>query len=127
MVMMPVTPRSIQSCRSASLRLPMSAADITTIGELARSFDRMAERSAPRQRGAATVAGCFARTPVAIGSYELRYGIGTQARKPRCRHDRMKSEINRPYGSVSSLLEVTRSEGDPLARKQQIFRIADLL
>ena len=39
----------------------------------------------------------------------------------------MKSEINRLTDLVSSLLEVTRGEGDPLARKQETVRIADLL
>ena len=98
------------------------------IGDLARSFDRMAERIGTlltAERRLLLDVSHELRSPLARMSFAVEL-----ARRPENRDaaiNRMKIEIDRLSDLVSSLLEVTRSEGDPLARKQESFRMAGLL
>lgn len=98
------------------------------IGELSRSFDRMADRIGTllsAERRLLQDVSHELRSPLARMSFAVEL-----ARRPDnrdCAIDRMKTEIERLTGLVSSLLEVTRGENDPGARKQETFWMAGLL
>jgi signal transduction histidine kinase len=98
------------------------------IGDLSRSFDQMAERIGTLVTAEHRLLQDVShelRSPLARMSFAVEL-----ARREKNREDalaRIKNEIQRLSDLVASLLQVTRSEGDPLARKQEAFRIGDLL
>ena len=120
--------RSVDRLGRGELSVRVNSTRRDEIGELGRSFNRMAERIGTlldAERRLLQDVSHELRSPLARMSFAAEL-----ARRPENREaaiDRMKIEINRLTGLVSSLLEVTRSEGDPLARKQENFRVADLL
>lgn len=98
------------------------------IGELSRSFDRMADRISTlltAERRLLQDVSHELRSPLARMSFAVEL-----ARRPDKREfaiERMKSEIERLTDLVSSLLEVTRSEVDPHTGKYETFPIAGLV
>ena len=120
--------RSVDRFGRGELSVRLHSKRRDEIGELARTFDRMAERIGTlltAERRLLQDVSHELRSPLARMSFATEL-----ARRPETRSvaiDRIKTDINRLTGLVSSLLEVTRSEGDPTARKQQTFHVAELL
>lgn len=120
--------RSVDRFGRGELSVRLNSKRRDEIGELARSFDRMAERIGTlltAERRLLQDVSHELRSPLARMSFATEL-----ARRPENRDvaiDRIKTDINRLTDLVSSLLEVTRSEGDPTARKQQTFHMAELL
>jgi signal transduction histidine kinase len=109
-----------------SLRLNSKRKD--EIGELARAFDRMAERIGTlltAERRLLQDVSHELRSPLARMSFAAELARRNENREAAV--TRIKSEIQRLSDLVASLLEVTRSEGDPLARAQETIPLADLL
>jgi signal transduction histidine kinase len=120
--------RSVDRFGRGELFLRLNSRRRDEIGELSRSFDRMADRIG-------TLLGAERRLLQDV-SHELRSPLARMsfavelARRPDKREfaiERMKSEIERLSDLVSSLLEVTRSEVDPNVRKRDTFPIAGLV
>jgi signal transduction histidine kinase len=120
--------RSVDSFGRGELSVRLHSRRRDEIGELSRSFDRMADRIGTlltAERRLLQDVSHELRSPLARMSFAVEL-----ARRPDNREyaiDRMKSEIERLTDLVSSLLEVTRSEVDPHARKQETIRIDDLV
>jgi two-component system sensor histidine kinase CpxA len=109
-----------------SVRLNSNRKD--EIGELARTFDRMAERIGTlltAERRLLQDVSHELRSPLARMSFAVELARRDENREPAI--SRIKSEIERLSGLVASLVEVTRSEGDPLTRENESFPLADLL
>lgn len=120
--------RGVERVGRGDLSVRLNSRRRDELGDLARSFDRMAERIG-------TLLSAERRLLQDV-SHELRSPLmrmsfaAELARKPENRDEaigRLKTDINRLRDLVSSLLEVTRVEGDPLARKQEMFGIGGLL
>jgi len=120
--------RSVEQFGDGRLSVRLRSRRQDEIGELSRSFDRMAERIGTlvtAQRRLLQDVSHELRSPLARMSFAVEL-----ARREKNREDalaRIKDEIQRLSDLVASLLQVTRSEGDPLARKREVFRVADLL
>ena len=120
--------RSVDRFGRGELSLRLNSRRHDEIGDLSRSFDQMADRIGTllsAERRLLQDVSHELRSPLARMSFAVEL-----ARRPDNREfaiDRMKSEIERLTGLVSSLLEVTRSEVDPHARKQETFQIAGLV
>jgi two-component system sensor histidine kinase CpxA len=120
--------RGVERVGGGDLSVPLNSRRRDELGDLANSFDRMAERI-----GTLLTA---ERRLLQDVSHELRSPLARMkfaaelARKPEHRDEaigRLKTDINRLGKLISSLLEVTRAEGDPLARKEEVFKIGDFL
>ena len=120
--------RSVEQFGRGQLSVRLYSRRRDEIGELSRSFDQMAQRI-----GSLVTAEHRLLQDV---SHELRAPLARMsfavelARREKNREDaldRIKHEIQRLSDLVTSLLQVTKSGGEPLARKQQAFRVADLL
>jgi two-component system sensor histidine kinase CpxA len=120
--------RSVDRFGRGELSVRLNSRRRDEIGELSRSFDRMADRIGTllsAERRLLQDVSHELRSPLARMSFAVEL-----ARRPDNREfaiDRIKSEIERLTDLVSSLLEVTRSEVDPHARKQETFQIAGLV
>jgi signal transduction histidine kinase len=120
--------RSVDQFGRGELSVRLNSRRRDEIGEVSRSFDRMADRIGTllsAERRLLQDVSHELRSPLARMSFAVEL-----ARRPDNREfaiGRMKSEIERLSDLVSGLLEVTRSEGDPQARKRTTFRIAGLL
>ncbi|MDP9054607.1 MAG: ATP-binding protein [Acidobacteriota bacterium] len=120
--------RSVEQFGRGDLSVRLRSRRQDEIGELSRSFDRMAERIGTlvtAERRLLQDVSHELRSPLARMSFALEL-----ARREKNRDSalaRIKHEIERLSDLVASLLQVTRSEGDPLARRQEAFHIADLL
>jgi two-component system sensor histidine kinase CpxA len=98
------------------------------IGELARSFDAMADRIATlltAERRLLQDVSHELRSPIARLSFAAE--LMKNAPDPEAAGARMKQEIKRLTQLVSSLLEVTSAEGDPSSRVVERFEIAKAL
>jgi two-component system sensor histidine kinase CpxA len=98
------------------------------IGELARSFDAMADRIETlltAERRLLQDISHELRSPLARLSFAAE--LMKNAPDPEAAATRMKQEINRLTHLVSSLLEVTTAEGDPSSRVIERFGIATVL
>lgn len=120
--------RSVDRFGRGELSVRLNSRRRDEIGELSRSFDRMADRIGTllnAERRLLQDVSHELRSPLARMSFAVEL-----ARRPHNREfaiERMKSEIERLTDLVSSLLEVTRSEVDPHARKQESFAISGVL
>ena len=98
------------------------------IGELARSFDHMAERIGAlltAERRLLQDVSHELRSPLARMSFAAELARRDENREQAIAQ--MKAEIQRLSDLIATLLQVTRSEGDPMAIKREEFSIADLL
>jgi two-component system sensor histidine kinase CpxA len=120
--------RGVERVGRGDLSVRLNSRRRDELGELARSFDRMAERIGTllsAERRLLQDVSHELRSPLTRMSFAAEL-----ARKPENRDEaigRLKTDINRLSDLVSSLLEVTRVEGDPLSRKQEMFGISGLL
>ena len=120
--------RSVDRFGRGELSVRLNSQRLDEIGELSRSFDRMADRIGTllsTERRLLQDVSHELRSPLARMSFAVEL-----VRRPDNREfaiERMKSEIERLTDLVSSLLEVTRSEVDPQTREQEIFQIAGLV
>jgi signal transduction histidine kinase len=120
--------RSVDRFGRGELSVRLNSRRRDEIGELSRSFDRMADRIGTllsAERRLLQDVSHELRSPLARMSFAVEL-----ARRPDSRAfaiERIKSEIERLTDLVSSLLEVTRSEVDPNVRKQETFQIAGLV
>lgn len=120
--------RGVERVGRGDLSVRLNSRRRDELGELARSFDRMAERIGTllsAERRLLQDVSHELRSPLTRMSFAAEL-----ARKPENRDEaigRLKTDINRLRDLVSSLLEVTRVEGDPLAGKQEVFGIGALL
>lgn len=120
--------RGVERVGRGDLSVRLNSRRRDELGDLARSFDRMAERIGTllsAERRLLQDVSHELRSPLTRMSFAAEL-----ARKPENRDTaigRLKTDINRLSDLVSSLLEVTRVEGDPLARKQEMFGIGGLL
>ena len=98
------------------------------IGELARSFDRMAGRietlMAAERRLLQDVSHEL-RSPLARLGYAIE--LGRTGGDPALALDRIKRDVDRLSGLVAELLQLTTAEGDPHARLVQSVALDDLL
>lgn len=98
------------------------------IGELSRSFDRMAERIGTlmtSERRLLQDVSHELRSPLARLS--LAAELVRTAPDRDAAAERMKKEIDRLADLVSTLVEVTRAEGDPSAARFEPLRLGSLL
>lgn len=109
-----------------SARVSMSRHD--EIGDVARSFDSMAERIGTlltAERRLLQDVSHELRSPLARLSFAAE--LMSNATDPEVALDRMRREIMRLSQLIATLLEVTTIEGDPSSRETQSFSIATLL
>ena len=120
--------RGVELFGRGELSLRLNSPRRDEIGELARSFDRMAERISTlltSERRLLQDVSHELRSPLARMSFAAELARTSENRDAAI--DRIKTDINRLKDLISGLLEVTRSEGDPLARKIEPFCVAALL
>lgn len=120
--------RSVERFGRGELSLRLNSKRKDEIGELARAFDRMAERIGTlltAERRLLQDVSHELRSPLARMSFAVELARRDENREAAVA--RIKSEIQRLSDLVASLLEVTRSEGDPLARAHEMIPLADLL
>ncbi len=98
------------------------------IGELARSFDRMAERietlMAAERRLLQDVSHEL-RSPLARLGYAIE--LGRTGGDPALALDRIKRDVDRLSNLVAELLQLTTAEGDPQSRVLKPIPLDDLL
>jgi two-component system sensor histidine kinase CpxA len=98
------------------------------IGELSRSFDRMAERIGTlvtAERRLLQDISHELRTPLARLSFAAELVLTAADRAAAV--ERLKKEIDRLADLSGALVEVTRAEGDPLSRRLEPLDLSDLL
>jgi signal transduction histidine kinase len=98
------------------------------IGNLAQSFDQMANRIETllvAERRLLQDVSHELRSPLARLSFAVELARTAPARDVA--FDRVRKEISRLSELVATLLEVTRSEGDPSTRSRGIFYLDELL
>lgn len=109
--------RGVERVGRGDLSVRLNSRRRDELGDLARSFDRMAERIGTllsAERRLLQDVSHELRSPLTRMSFAVEL-----ARKPENRDDaigRLKIDINRLRDLVSSLLEVTRVEGSPRAK-----------
>jgi two-component system sensor histidine kinase CpxA len=109
-----------------SARVSMSRHD--EIGDVARSFDSMAERIETlltAERRLLQDVSHELRSPLARLSFAAE--LMSNATDPEAALDRMRREIMRLSQLIATLLEVTSIEGDPSSRETQSFSITPLV
>ena len=120
--------RSVDRFGHGDLSVRFNSRRKDEIGDLARSFDRMAERIGlllTAERRLLQDVSHELRSPLARMSFAAELMRRDDNREAAAAQ--IKSEIQRLSDLVGSLLQVTRSEGDPLARKEVEFSLSDLL
>jgi signal transduction histidine kinase len=120
--------RGVERFGRGELSLRLNSPRRDEIGELARSFDRMAERISTlltSERRLLQDVSHELRSPLARMSFAAELARKSDNRDSAI--DRIKSDINRLTELISSLVDVTRSEGDPLTSKYDAFCLATLL
>lgn len=120
--------RGVDRFGRGELTVRLNANRRDEIGELARSFNRMAERISTlltAERRLLQDVSHELRSPLARMSFAVELARREEHREAALR--RIKGEIDRLSSLVGTLLEVTRGEGDPLARKEEEFALADVL
>lgn len=123
-----VLARSVERFGRGELSVRLNSTRRDEIGELARSFDRMAERIGTllnAERRLLQDVSHELRSPLARMSFAAELARRDENREAAIA--RIKNEIQRLSDLVASLLEVTRNEGDPLTRRQETFGMTDLL
>jgi signal transduction histidine kinase len=98
------------------------------IGELARAFDRMAERIGTlltAERRLLQDVSHELRTPLARLSFAAELARTAEDRDTAAA--RLKKEIHRLSSLVAALLDVTRAEGDPSSAAVERLRLDDLI
>lgn len=119
--------RSVEQFGRGDLAVRLNSRRRDEIGDLARSFDRMAERISALlavERRLLQDVSHELRSPLARMSFAAE--LARRDEKREAAIARIKSEIDRLSNLVASLLEVTRAEADP-APKQAEFSIVQLL
>lgn len=120
--------RSVDRFGHGELSVRLNSQRQDEIGDLARSFDRMAERIGTlltAERRLLQDVSHELRSPLARMSFAAELIRRDDNRESAA--TQLKSEIQRLSDLVASLLEVTRSESDPLARRQEEFALSGLL
>lgn len=120
--------RSVDRFGHGELSLRLNSTRRDEIGELSRSFDGMAERISTllaAERRLLQDVSHELRSPLARMSFAAELARRDENREAAIA--RIKDEIQRLSDLVASLLQVTRVEGDPLARKQDRCSITELL
>lgn len=109
-----------------STRVNMNRAD--EIGDLARSFDGMAERIqillASERRLLADISHEL-RSPLARLKFAVRLADDNAVNSSR--FERVQREVNRITALVSEITELTRAEGDPSTRAREPVNLRELL
>jgi signal transduction histidine kinase len=98
------------------------------IGELARSFDEMAERLqrlVSSERRLLQDISHELRSPLARLKFSVR--LSRNATDQNVALDRVERDVNRITSLVSEIVEVTRIEGDPQSRKMEGVNLGDLI
>ena len=98
------------------------------IGELARSFDRMAGRIATlmtAERRLLQDVSHELRSPLARLGFAVE--LARTGGDPRASIDRIKRDVDRLSGLVDELLQLTSAEGDPLTRVVKQVQLDELL
>lgn len=119
--------RSVERFGRGDLAVRLNSRRRDEIGDVARSFDRMAERISAllaAERRLLQDVSHELRSPLARMSFAAE--LARRDEKREVAIARIKSEIERLSDLVASLLEATRTETDPSA-KQHEFSIVDLL
>ena len=119
--------RSVEQFGRGDLAVRLNSRRRDEIGDLSRSFDRMAERISTLlavERRLLQDVSHELRSPLARMSFAAE--LARREDKREVAIARIKSEIDRLSDLIASLLEVTRAETDPAA-KQHEFSIVDLL
>jgi two-component system sensor histidine kinase CpxA len=119
--------RSVELFGRGDLAVRLNSSRRDEIGDLARSFDLMAERISAllaAERRLLQDVSHELRSPLARMSFAAE--LARREDKREAAIARIKSEIDRLSDLIASLLEVTRAETDP-AVKQHEFSIVDLL
>ncbi len=120
--------RAVERFGRGDLSVRLNSRRTDEIGELSRSFDRMAERIGTLMTGERRLLQDVShelRSPLARLSFAAEL-VRTAADRDAA-VDRMKKEIDRLAGLVSALVEVARAEGDPSAARLEPLRLGDLL
>ncbi len=120
--------RGVDRFGRGELTVRLKAKRKDEIGDLARSFNRMAERISTlltAERRLLQDVSHELRSPLARMSFAVELARREEHREAAL--TRIKGEIDRLSSLVGTLLEVTRGEGDPLARKEEEFALVDVL
>lgn len=120
--------RGVERFGRGELSVRLNSRRRDEVGELARSFDRMAERIGAllsAERRLLQDVSHELRSPLARMSFAAELARRDENREQAL--VQLKDEIQRLSSLIATLLQVTRGEGDPLARKQEEFSVADLL
>lgn len=109
-----------------TVRVPTTRRD--EIGALARTFNHMAERIqtllAAERRLLQDISHEL-RSPLARLNIAIELARTAEDRNAAAR--RLQKEVDRLTGLVGALLEVTRVEGDPSARRSEVVRVGEVL
>jgi signal transduction histidine kinase len=98
------------------------------IGDLARSFNGMADRLQTlvvSERRLLEDISHELRSPLTRLKFALR--LARAAADPNTAFDRVQREVDRITSLVSEIVELTRIEGDPLAQKNEVLSIGEIL
>ena len=120
--------RAVERFGRGDLSVRLNSRRTDEIGELSRSFDRMAERIGTLMTGERRLLQDVShelRSPLARLSFAaelVRTAVDRDAAV-----ERMKKEIDRLADLVGTLVEVTRAEGDPSAARLEPLRLGELL
>lgn len=120
--------RGVERFGRGDLSVRWNSARKDEIGELARTFDRMAERIGTlvtAERRLLQDVSHELRSPLARMSFAVELARRNENREAAVAQ--MRTEIERLSDLVASLVEVTRNEGDPLTAKQESFALGDLV
>jgi len=120
--------RGVERFGRGELSVRLNSRRRDEIGELSRSFDRMAERIGAllaAERRLLQDVSHELRSPLARMSFAAELARRDENRQQAIAQ--IKDEIQRLSSLIATLLQVTRGEGDPLARKREEFSVADLL
>ncbi|HEY6347104.1 MAG TPA: ATP-binding protein [Bryobacteraceae bacterium] len=120
--------RGVERFGGGELSVRLNSQRRDEIGELARSFDRMAERIGTlltAERRLLQDVSHELRSPLARLSFAAELARRNENREAAIAQ--IKSEVQRLTELVASLLQLTRGEGDPLSLKQDRISISDVL
>ena len=120
--------RSVERFGRGELELRLNSRRRDEIGDLSRSFDGMAERIGTllaAERRLLQDVSHELRSPLARMSFAVELAQRSDRRDAALA--KIRDEIERLSGLVGSLLQVTRSEGDPGAKEREEFSITALL
>ena len=120
--------RAVERFGRGDLSVRLKSRRKDEIGDLSRSFDRMAERIGTLMTGERRLLQDVShelRSPLARLSFAAEL-VRTAADRDAA-VERMKREIDRIADLVGTLVEVARAEGDPSATRLEPLRLSELL